>query len=158
MVDDDVYDDLSKFKWFYPNPNGRRTSYPSRTIYLGKHNGKHKYKRLRIHNIVMRTPKGEVVDHIDHNGLNCQRKNMRNCSIKENARNKSPKRGCSSKYLGVSWKEPNNKWAVRIKIGNKIKHIGLFSSEEEAAMMYNEMALKYYGEFASLNTIKKSEE
>jgi hypothetical protein len=97
------------------------------------------------------------VDHKDHDTLNNRRYNLRICSPKENQRNRLKRPGGTSKFKGVCrYVTPKGFLYFQSKIslpGMKTKHIGSFQTEEEAALAYNEMALKHFGEFALLNEL-----
>tara|TARA_R110000803_G_scaffold198005_1_gene261688 strand:+ start:43 stop:567 length:525 start_codon:yes stop_codon:yes gene_type:complete len=75
-----------------------------------------------------------VVDHIDNNKENDKLYNLQLISNRENC-SKDIKRG-SSKYVGVSWHKNLNKWRTSIYIKGKIKHLGYFTDEKEAAQAY----------------------
>jgi hypothetical protein len=93
-------------------------------------------------------------DHIDHNGLNNCRNNLRVATNSQNNFNAVKRRGhASTKYKGIYYDRSREKWACEIKVNKKKKYIGRFKSEVKAALAYNEAALKYYGEFAHLNDI-----
>lgn len=92
------------------------------------------------------------VDHVDRNPLNNQKHNLRIVTKSQNAINRSPAKG-SSKYRGVYWKTANQKWMAQIKIKNKKHYIGIFDSEEKAALAYNVWAVEIHGEFAEINKI-----
>ena len=94
-----------------------------------------------------------VVDHIDHNGLNNQKANLRICTHKENIIHSKKRLGTSSKYKGVCFDKSRNRWKAEIKVQNKRIQLGRFLLETDAAIKYNEYALKYHGEFANLNII-----
>lgn len=113
----------------------------------------------------------ECVDHIDRNPANDRIENLRSATIKENNRNTSSHIDSTSPYLGVSlcikrWKysikkgvkhrKPIHveKWIARICVDGKGRQIGLFETQELAALAYNREAVKYFGEFANLNIIK----
>jgi hypothetical protein len=66
---------------------------------------------------------------------------------------KNYKKNNTSGFKGVTWDKSRSKWKAHIHIERKIKNLGRFDSPEEAAIAYNEAALKYFGEFAFLNTI-----
>ena len=59
----------------------------------------------------------------------------------------------SSKYKGVSWDKTKSKWVVRIKVAGVYKNMGLFTIEKEAAVAYNNAAVKFYKTFARLNDV-----
>ena len=100
-----------------------------------------------MHREIMNTSKGLQVDHIDHNGLNNQRSNLRNCTASQNRMNKI----CTSRsgYKGVSLNE--GLIQSRIKINGNTRHLGYFKTKELAAKAYDIAAKKYQGEFANLN-------
>lgn len=137
LVDDADYDYLNQFKWYVTK--GPKTFYAGRDLVIDGVT-----RRLKMHRIIMSTPCGLVTDHIDHNGLNNQRSNLRNCTKSQNQRNKTPIG--SSKYLGV-----NICIRATIRINNKNVNIGSFKTEEEAARAYDKMAKIHFGEYANLN-------
>jgi len=95
---------------------------------------------------------GTRVDHIDGNGLNCQRSNLRPASKAENSyafRTKSPR--CSSIFRGVSWHSHAGAWRAYIEKAGVLKHLGIFEIEEDAAKAYDRAARELFGEFASPN-------
>ena len=87
-----------------------------------------------MHAVILNHPVGMVADHIDGNGLNNQRENLRIVTHRENSLNRHiPK---SSKYPGVHWDNQRGKWRSRIRVAGKNRHIGYFNSEESAAREY----------------------
>ena len=76
------------------------------------------------------------IDHIDINPLDNRIENLRRVNNSQNQRNKNKKKNCSSQYKGVYWHKQNNKWLAYIRIDGKIKHLGSFTNEEEAAEVY----------------------
>lgn len=142
LVDDDIFQKYCTRSWHRFKPY--KTSY-ARTV---KRNGK-KNKNFLLHRLIMKAPKGVSVDHIDGNGLNCQRSNLRLCTHAQNLSNQRKQEGTTSKFKGVSWSTSNKGWAARVNG----KHVGTFKSEEEAGKAYNQEAIQQFGEFARLNTI-----
>lgn len=106
-----------------------------------------------MHRLIMNTPIGLTVDHIDHDGLNNQKTNLRNCTMKENSMNKSKNKGFSTKYKGVY--VFRNKFAVNIRVDDKIIFLGVFDNAVDGAREYDKAAIKYFGEFAHLNFPKE---
>ena len=95
-------------------------------------------------------PHGDL-DHIDRDRSNNRISNLRLAERIENNRNVSSAFGASSKYLGVYWSRGKSRWVANIKVGGKTRYIGAFTSEVDAALAYNEAAMRSFGEFASLN-------
>ncbi len=106
--------------------------------------------KTHIHN-----PSGyKCVDHIDHDKTNNCVTNLRWCSSSQNNMNRSKQSStCSSVYKGVGWYKPLQKWRAQIRLDGKLKHIGYFASEIQAAVAYNNAAICHFTEFACLNVI-----
>lgn len=102
-------------------------------------------KKIPMHRMIMGAKPGEIVDHIDGNGLNNRRANLRVCSVAENNRNKSARWGRYG-HKGV-WQNTRGTWAAIFKG----KRIGKYATEREAALAYDRAAEKEFGEFANLN-------
>ena len=107
-----------------------------------------------MHTLILQTPKGMCSDHINGDGLDNRRCNLRICTYAENAHNRNKYvRQKASIYKGVCWHNTMRKWMPSITICGKRIYLGFFESEVEAAKSYNEAAKKYYGEFAKLNEV-----
>ena len=104
-----------------------------------------------MHRVIMDAPKGMHVDHINGNGLDNRRENLRLCTNSQNHMNRKTHRDSSSKYKGVSWNKRNSKWQAYIGSGIKRKNLGYFASESDAAKAYDIKAKECFGEFARLN-------
>lgn len=146
IVDIDQYYELIQFKWV-AHPS-RHTFYASRKIH--EHDGKKKY--LMMHNKIMGLCPKDCWDHINGNGLDNRRANLRAASYSQNLAN-SPKRSKKNRYKGVRFMKSVNKWVVKLGFQGTEKYGGVFESEKEAALAYNKLAKKYYGEFAVLNNV-----
>lgn len=104
-----------------------------------------KVKAKTVHQLVAmtflnHTPDGYklVVDHKDNDKLNNRLSNLQLISQRENT---SKDKNGTSKYTGVFWHKPSNKWVSQITVNGKSKRIGYFDLEEEAGMYYQD-ALK----------------
>jgi hypothetical protein len=148
QVDDEDYEYLNQWKWCILHPGNNY--YAMRRL-----RGIKPIKYEFMHRIIMNTPIGMEIDHIDFNGLNNQKMNLRICTHQQNNCHKKA-RGIS-KYVGVTKTLDKTRKNVRLRIiaqitfkGNHI-YIGDFKTEEDAARAYDEAAQKYFGEFANLN-------
>lgn len=138
-VDDDVYEWASKQNFRIEK---------SRQTYYAKQGGR------RLHRLIMNvSDRNLFVDHINGNGLDNRRCNLRICTHKENNYNRKKKANTSSKYKGVYWKEQRKAYEAHIKYKGKVYYLGLFKNENEAGEAYNKAAKEFFGEFASLNVI-----
>jgi hypothetical protein len=143
LVDDEDFNYLNQFKWQVIKP---------RYIYYVVKSGKRingKNKKEYMHRIIMNTPSHLQVDHIDHNGLNNQKSNLRNCNNSQNNANKILMN--EEKYRGICWDKSRNKWMSSIRFMGKNIFLGRFSDPIIAAKEYDRVVIKYHGEFAHLN-------
>jgi len=153
LVDDEDFDFLMQWKWhFFKTGN---SLYAGRGKHLGYFNGKKKGTTILMHREINKTPDGFDTDHIDGNGLNNQKSNLRTATRSQNQRNRSRKSpNKSSKFKGVSWQKQAGKWHASIRIGDKTIHLKNHDKEVDAAKAYNVAAIKYFGEFSCLNQIQ----
>lgn len=96
----------------------------------------------------------DFVDHIKHEPgkeLDNSFENLRPATKQENNKNRSSSKSSTSKYLGVSWKKETGKWVAHIRHNRKLKHLGSFDLEEDAALAYDKAAKEIHGEFCNLN-------
>ena len=104
---------------------------------------------LSMHQLFL--PEAKQIDHINRDGLDNRRINLRMCTPTQNQHNRGPMQGSSSKYKGVAWHKRRGKWQAYIKIGDKIRHLGVFTDELAAARAYDIAARQHFGEFARPN-------
>jgi len=148
LVDDADYEWLNRYKWCI---NRRKyTFYAQRVIRIDG-----RFQTLSMHRLILGLVPGDgkETDHMDGNGSNNQRSNLRICSRSENAQNQRSKEGCSSRYKGVCRHKNRKKWQASIGVKGRSKYLGLFLSEVEAALAYNQAAKDNFGEPAWLNNI-----
>jgi hypothetical protein len=145
LVDDEEFERVNKYKWRL-DINGKN-KYALSNIYINN-----KKTTIRLHRFIFNLNKNiKCIDHINHNGLDCRKINLRVCSYSQNQGNRMPTIGCTSKFKGVYWDKSRNKWLCEITPNKKKKHIGRFENEIDAAKAYDEKAREVYGEFAYTN-------
>lgn len=152
LVDNVDFEYLNQFKWYLSK--GKNTYYAirSRSVKEGLP------KTISMHRELMNPYKGFEVDHIDMNGLNNQKNNLRICSRSQNQANRKKARG-NSKFIGVckikgeTYKGKTYRDTIIATINKNKKQIylGSFRTEEEAAIAYDNAAKLHHGEFANLN-------
>ncbi len=91
------------------------------------------------------------IDHIDGDRTNNYVSNLCWATISENSRNCNKRITSASLYKGVVYRRCNNKWQARILVDGKRVSLGVFPTEKDAAIKYNEAAAHYFGEYAKLN-------
>jgi hypothetical protein len=109
-------------------------------------------KRQLLHRFLLGIADPKIrVDHRDHDGLNCRRLNLRIATNTENVRYQRKQHRGSSQYKGASWHVRKNKWVASIRVNRKLKFLGSFASEINAAIAYDVAARKHFGRFAVTN-------
>lgn len=138
FVDDEDYERLSQYKWHFLNAgNGYARTW---------NGGKNTY----MHKMLLQT--SNYVDHINGNGLDNRKENLRECTNSQNQGNVKKNKG-TSKYKGVH-KTKDGYFEAGLFISNKGRqYLGRFKSEDEAGHIYNKAAVQHFGEFAVLNPI-----
>lgn len=142
IVDDEDYAFLAQWKWCYQSaPNGRG--------YAVRREGK---RSILMHRDLMKPPTGLTVDHINGNGLDCRKCNMRIATHAENMRNRQKQsEGFTSQYRGVYWEANKQRWRACVWLNKKRFCAGYHQSEEAAAKARDAKAVELHREFANLN-------
>lgn len=143
LVDDEDYEGLSRFKWCAQK--SRNTYYAVRNSSRDTNGKGHK---IRMHRVIMDTPDGMLTDHIDGNGLNNQRSNLRICTMAENQQNQGKQQHNTSGFKGVSFHTHTKKWRACISVAGKQHYLGYFTTKEEAYEAYCKACIELHGGFA----------
>lgn len=138
LVDDEDFEWLNQWKWHISNEYATRQE---------------KRKNILLHRIILNTPQGMYTDHINGNGLDNRRNNLRVCTRSENQMNRKLQKNNTSGYKGISWNKRKERWAVRIYLNSEGFFLGYFNNKIKAATAYNQKAKELFGEFARLNNI-----
>ena len=128
-VDDDDYERLSKYKWCF-NLKRHGKGYAQRNEHVKIEYKKYKTKTIYMHREILNTD--QEVDHKNGNTLDNRKENLRPANRTQQSQNTSSRKNSSSKYVGVHIHKLTGKWRSQIKVGDKIKSLGLFPTQEEA--------------------------
>ncbi|HSY52465.1 MAG TPA: HNH endonuclease [Thermoanaerobaculia bacterium] len=152
IVDSSDYAMVNAYKWTYKPGRDERDSGYARHNFVLQCGGIHS---VTMGQFLMQAPMGMVVDHINGNGLDNRRMNLRVCTHQENMLNRRVNKNSRSGYKGVQWSEQKQSWQVAVAKGEggkrKVYYGGAFKNPVEAAKAYDKLAVKIQGEFARLN-------
>ena len=144
LYDENDHQLIRKHKWF--THKNKFTSYAETVITI-----ENKIKYVGMHRLLLGiNERSIVVDHKNGNGLDNRRCNIRPCTQSQNLMNRACFRGIS-KFIGVTWDKINNKWYASITKDKKLKNLGRYEYEKDAANAYDKAAITLHGEFAKLN-------
>lgn len=125
---------LSKYKFYVAKSNGQ-------SKYLIA-NVKNKNRTIQIHRLILNAPKGYEIDHINNNGLDNRRSNLRIVTHLQNQNNLPKRKDATSIYRGVSYSKERNDWCCYVSYNGIQKNLGRFDSEIEAAYAYDSFIIK----------------
>jgi hypothetical protein len=143
LIDDEDWNLVRGYTWCVVVLNTNQYARTSCRI-----NGK--VKHTYMHRLIMGNKQGMIIDHVDRNGLNNTKGNLRFCTNSQNLCNAISRKGISM-YKGVC--KRNNQWVARCNKNRNSHFLGYFSTELEAAIAYNKAAIELHGEFARLNEV-----
>jgi len=151
LVDEDVFDDLSRRSWRW-HEGGRSTGHAA---------SGDRSSFVLLHHAVLGVDTNTHVDHRNNDGLDCRRENLRIADKQKNAANRGKFTGregrvFTSRYKGVvdrsAYLSPEAMpWLARIRVEGQLIRLGRFASEREAATAYDSAAVQHFGEFARTN-------
>ncbi|MEX0596197.1 MAG: HNH endonuclease, partial [Candidatus Paceibacterota bacterium] len=146
IVDDEDYERINQFKWYYDKGRARRN------IPASENDGKRTF--YYMHWGIIGKPENDLeVDHINQNSIDNRKENLRFATHAENTRNAKLREDNTSGIRGVGFHEYSGLWYAQISIDGASKRIGYFKEKIDAIKAYNNAAIEYYGEFAQLNEI-----
>lgn len=140
LVDDQDYAVLSQARWYAQKVAGSDLYYAKRKV-----GG----RIVAMHTFLLGATSGHI-DHIDGNGLNNQRNNLRMATPSQNGGNRKVNANNTTGFKGVCYLSKRNRYAAQIAG----KTLGYFRTAKEAAQAYNAAAVSRYGDFAKLNTVE----
>jgi len=153
LVDDEDVPLVSGILWHLHSSAGHK--YAQGHIGSSRRDRKH----LLMHRLIMKPEPGRQIDHVNGNGLDNRRCNLRLCNVVENGGNKrKTTNATTSRFKGVSKCPKSGKWVAAIKFNRSRTYLGRHESEEVAARAYDAAARNLFGEFARVNFPDKAEQ
>lgn len=143
LVDDEDYAALAQFRW---SAHKRGKSF-----YAMRAKPRPEIGSILMHRVITCAGDGLSVDHVDGDGLNNQRHNLRVVSHQQNLCNQRKQNNTSSKFKGVCWRHDTRRWMAYITVKGKRHYLGHFKTEKEAGKTYDAAAQQYHGQFARTN-------
>jgi len=144
LLDKEDFIRFSKFKWRLEKK--RNSEYAiHHTLFAGTN------FKIRLHRAILGLiyGDGKIVDHINGNGLDNRRCNLRLCNNSQNAANSKLYSNNSSGLKGVHWHKLKQKWSATIRFKGKKLHLGYFKSKIKARKKYLKKAAELHGEFSN---------
>lgn len=148
IVDDEDYDKINSWKWYAhkDHKNGNFYAYRNETYASGKR------KSVFMHREIFCTSSEMKIDHINGNGLDNRKENLRECNSSQNGANiQIGRRNNKSGYKGVCFKNRPKKWVAQITYRKKVYALGYYDNPIDAAKAYDKAAIRLHGEFAITN-------
>ena len=139
LVSDEDYENVNQRKWYPLKSRG--------TFYAVTNDHKNN-THIKMHRFLLKSKKHEIVDHINGNGLDNQRNNLRNVTSSQNSRNRQKQKNNTSGFKGVSFHKHTSKFQAKIKIGTRQIYLGIYEKAEDAHNAYCSAAVKYFGQYA----------
>lgn len=143
VIDDEDFAFINQWKWTACK-NGN-------TWYARRSN-----KGIYMHRVIMNaTSRNAVCDHINGDGLNNQKRNLRITNKSFNAANRRTPKSANntSRYFGVTYLKKSNRWRAYIVKNYRQTSLGCYDTAEKAALAYNKAAKEVHGEFAKTNLL-----
>lgn len=147
LVDEGDYLLVSGYQW-YLTPYGYAIT--------GSRRDDGRQTTLPMHRLIMKPTERIVVDHINGDGLDNRRCNLRLASYSQNGQNRRNQQNNKSGFKGVGWSKRNRKWQAYIQINSRQLHLGYFDNPITAALAYDRASAEHHGEFARPNFSRES--
>jgi hypothetical protein len=147
LVDDEDYELVSGYRWYAnqkPATPTRRAWGPYASTDLRRVPGG-RYITTPMHKLITGYA---LTDHRNGDGLDNRRANLREATPGGNVWNSRPRISSASQYKGVIWNGRHRKWEAQITVGRRLRRLGLYASELDAAAAYAAASLELQGEFA----------
>ena len=142
LVGVEDFERVRAFGCWYASPSKSGPVYARKNFYVAP--GQH--RSVRMHSFILGI---SFVDHINGDGLDNRRVNLRRATAQQNAMNRKRRSDNTSGYTGVT--KRGERWIARIRLGSEDHYLGGFPTVVQAALAYDAAAIELFGEFARFN-------
>lgn len=148
MVDDDLYEWLNQWKWYYRKRSKNRPGGDVvRTLHGYDKDGHVKSQTLYMAALICPVPPGFVVDHEDVDPMNNQRNNLRKSTYRNNTLNTKARVNNQLKEKNIHWSEAKQRYVLQVRISGGERIQKYFRDIELAAIVRDELIKKHHGKF-----------
>ena len=140
IIDNEDYKRVSRYKWTYHD-----MGYAYRQTWKDGH-----YTAILLHRFVMKVDSKQHIDHINHDGLDNRKSNLRIATQGQNLQNTSIRSDNTTGYKGVWFNKARNIFQAYIQLNHKHRYLGRANTAQEAYELYKEGAKELFGEFANI--------
>lgn len=141
LVDAADWDAVKDLRWYASRV---------RTLFYPQAHVSGRKSPVRMHQFIFPATHPLMIDHVNGDGTDNRRRNLRVVTHTQNQQNMRPQRGTSS-YKGVCWNSYSGKWQAYINASKRTQYLGRFTDEREAARAYDRAARALFGDHARLN-------
>ena len=146
LIDADDFERVGQWRWYTKRDKG---SACERIYAAARLETPHGWRKVTLHRYIMDAQPGELVDHINHDGLDNRRANLRLATTRQNSANSPPGRRNKTGYKGVVYSKGS--WYANVTVDARTRLSGPFGSPELAALAHDRLAKELFGDFAYQN-------
>ena len=143
IIDKEDIDKVSQYTWFAVKNGCRYATTAAR-------NAENRVVNIAMHRLIMDNPVGFEIDHVDGDGLNNTKLNLRLATRQQNAFNLKKPKNNTSGFKGVSWCQASNRWKATISVNRVRHHLGFYNTKEQAYQAYCQASERFHGEFGRI--------
>ena len=147
FVDDKDFERVNRFKWYAQNHGNQWYAVRNETY----HHKKQRQRKVQMHRFITGISREWWIDHVNGEGLDNRRNNLRPCTNSTNQANRKTSCNKIVEYKGVYFHKKSGKYMVRIQQDGYRYFLGEYYSPIFAAEIYDKKAVELFGEYAKTN-------
>lgn len=128
-----------------------KTHPQAKTMYVRLKDNRYMHRAIMERVLGRALKRTEKVDHINGNGLDNRRENLRVVTHSQNLANRSITKRTANRFKGITQCKRTGHWQAKIMVNYKTIYLGTYKTDEDAAKEYDWAAICYFGDNAKLN-------